>query len=123
MGHNKNIPFNSPQFPLPQQAQMMMLPNFVSLPFQQPVCDPPFGGNMTSSDTAAHYLHSMSSVIMTPNTTVAITPSHSTMYTSQSRAVDTPITTPHIHYGRASQQVPLYGCPTSGPPLLLPQVS
>ena len=67
---------------------------------------------------------------MTPSVTVTVTSSFSTLQTSQSRAVDTPITTLHDQYGSFSQQGPLYGMYDylGTPPLppavpILPQVT
>ena len=129
--HHNNVPF----YPsLPQQAQMTPLNNvpYMQLPFQQQVYNSLFGGNnMTwaSSVTASRSLQCSSVVRMTPSVTVTVTSSFSTLQTSQSRAVDTPITTLHDQYGSFSQQRPLYGMcgyPTGvlpPAPLSLPQVS
>ena len=129
--HHNNVPF----YPsLPQQAQMTLLNNvpYTQLPFKQQVYNFPFGGNnmtWTSSVTVSDSLESSSVVRMTPSVTVTVTSSFSTLQTSQSRAVDTPITTLHDLYGSSSQQRPLYGMygyPTGvlpPAPLPLPQVS
>ena len=125
--HHNNVLLYPPQ--LPQQAQMTPFP-YMQLPYQQQVYNSPFGGNnvtWTSSITASHSLQSSSVVRMTPSVTVTVTSLFSTLYTSQSRAVDTPITTLHDQYGSSSQQRPLYGTcdyPTGVlPPVPLPQVS
>ena len=122
--HHNNVPFYLPQ--LPQQAQMTPFP-YVQLPYPY---NSPFGGSdmtWTSSATASHSLLSSPAVRMTPSVTVTVTSSFSTLHTSQSRAVDTPITTFHDQYGSSSQQRPLYGIcgyPTGVlPPVPLPQVS
>ena len=129
--HHNNIPF----YPsLPQQAQMIPLNNvlYMQLPFQQQVYSSSFGGNnmtWTSSVTVSDSLQSSSVVRMTPSVTVTVTSSFSTLQTSQSRAVDTPITTLHNQYGSSGQQRTLYGMcdyPTGvlpPAPLPLPQVS
>ena len=132
--HHNNVPFHPSLFQLPQQAQMTPLNNvpYMQLPFQQQVYNSSFGGNnMTwaSSVTASPSLQCSSVVRMTPSVTVTVTSSFSTLQTSQSRAVDTPITTLHDQYCSSSQQRPLYGMcgyptgvlpPTPAP---LPQVS
>ena len=85
---------------------------YMQLPFQQQVYNSPFvGNNMTwaSSVTASHSLQSSSVVRMTPSVTVTVTSSFSTLQTSQSRALDTPVTTLHDQYGSSSQQRSLYG--------------
>ena len=122
--HHNNVPF----YP-PQQAQMTPFP-YMQLPYPQQVYNSPFGGSdmtWTSSVTASHSLQSSPVVRMTPSVTVTDTSSFSTLHTSQSRGVDTPITTLHDQYGSSSQQRPLYGMcgyPTSVlPPVPLPQVS
>ena len=73
-------------------------------------------------DTASHCLQCSSTVRMTPSTSVTVTPSFSTLLTSQPRAVDSPVSsTLHDHYGCSSQQRLLYGMcdyPTGGAPLL-----
>ena len=131
--HQNNVPFHPSLFQLPQQAQMTPL-NYVphmQLPFQQQVYNSPFGGNMTrpSPVTASDSLQCSSVVRMTPSVTVNVTSSFSTLQTSQSRAVDTPVTTLHDQYGSFSQQRPPYGMcgyPTGilpPAPLPLPQVS
>ena len=127
--HHNNVPLYPPQ--LPQQAQMTPFP-YMQLPYPQQVYNSPFGGNnvtWTSSVTASHSLQSSPVVRMTPSVTVTVTSSFCTLYTSQSRAVDTPITTLHDQYGSSSQQRPLYGMcgyPTGvlpPVPVPLPQVS
>ena len=114
--HHNNVPFYPPQ--LPQQAQMTPF-HYMQLPYQHNL---PFGDNnitWTSSAIASHCLQS----------SPVVTSSFSTLHTSQSRAVDTPITTLHDQYGSSSQQRPLYdmcGYPTGvlpPIPLPLPQVS
>ena len=131
--HHNNVPFYPSTFQLPQQAQMTPLNNIphMRLPFQQQVYNSPFSGNnmtWTSSVTASHSLQRSSVVRMTPSVTVTVTSSFSTLQTSQSRAVDTPITTLHDQYGSSSQQRPLYDMydyPTGvlPPPPPPPQVS
>ena len=84
---------------------------YMQLPYQQQVYNSPFGGNnmtWTSSVTASHSLQSSPVVRMTPSVTVTVTSSFSTLHTSQSRAVDTPITTLHDQYGSSSQQRSYY---------------
>ena len=124
--HHNNVPF----YPL-QQAQMTPFP-YMQLPYPQQVYNSPFGGSdmtWTSSVTASHSLQSSPVVRMTPSVTVTDTSSFSTLHTSQSRAVDIPITTLHDQYGSSSQQRPLYGMcgyPTGvlpSVPLPPPQVS
>ena len=121
--HHNNVPFYPAQ--LPQQAQMTPF----QLPYPQQVYNSPFGGNnmtWTSSVTASHSLQSSPVVRMTPSVTVTVTSPFSTLHTSQSRAVDTPITTLHDQYGSPSQQEPrpLIGTPFLQPPVpMLPQVS
>ena len=119
--HHNNVPF----YP-PHQAQMIPFP-YTQFPYPQQVCNSPFGGSdmtWTSSVTASHSLQSSPIVRMTPSVTVTVTSSFSTLHTSQSRAVDTPITTLHDQYGSSSQQRPLYdmcGYPTGVlPPVPLP---
>ena len=112
---------------LPQQAQMTPFP-YMQLPYLQQFYNSPFGGNnmtWTSFATASHSLQSSAVVRMTPSVTVTVTSSFSTLHTSQSRAVDTPITTLHDQHGSSSQQEPR---PFIGTPFLpqipvLPQVS
>ena len=127
--HHNNVPLYPPLFQLPQQAQMTPFP-YMQSPYQQQVYNSPFGGNnvtWTSSVTASQSLPSSSVVRMTPSVAVTVTSSFCTLYTSQSRAVDTPITTLHDQYGSSSQQRPLYGTcdyPTGVlPPVPVPQVS
>ena len=132
--HHNNVPFYPSLFQLPQQAQMTPL-NYVpymQLPFQPQVYNSSFGGNnmtWTSSVTDSHFLQSSLFVRMAPSVAITVTSSFSTLQTSQSRAVDTPVTILHDQYGSSSQQRPLYGMcgyPTSvlpPAPLPLPQVS
>ena len=95
-------------------------------PFPQQVYNSPFGGsNMTwtSYGSASHSLQCSSTVRMTPSTTVTVTPSFSTLQSSQPRAIDSPVSTLHDQYGCSSQQRALYGMcdyPTGGAPLLPP---
>ena len=117
-----NVPFYPQQ--LPQQAQMTPFP-YMQLPYPQQFYNSPFDGNnmtWTSSVTASHYLQSSPVVRMTPSVTVTVTSSFSTLHTSQTRAVDTPITTLHGSY---SQQEPrsFIGTPFLPPVPVLPQVS
>ena len=123
--HHNNVPFYLPQ--LPQQAQMTLFP-YIQLPYPQQFYNSPFGSDMTwAYVTASHSLQSCPVVRMTPSVTVTVTSSFSTLHTSQSRAVDTPITTLHDQCGSSSQQRPFYGMcdyPTGVlPPVPLPQVS
>ena len=107
--YHNNVPFYPVQ--LPQQAQMTPFP-YMQLSYPQQVYNFPFGGNnmiRTSTITSSHSLQSSPVVRMTPSVTVTVTSSFSTLHTSQSRAVDTPITTLHDQYGSSSQQRPLYG--------------
>ena len=86
----------------------MTLFPYMQLPYQQQVYNSPFGHNnmtWTSSFTA---LQSSAVVRMTPSITVNVTSSFSSLHTSQSRAVDTPITTLHGQYGSSSHQRPYY---------------
>ena len=126
--HHNNVPLHPSIFQLPQQAQMTpsnYVPHMQS-PFQQHVYNSPFGGsNMTWSSygTASNSLQSASAVRMAPSATVTVTPSSSTLQTSQPTAVDIPINTLHDQYEPYSQQRPLYGMcgyPTGGAPLLPP---
>ena len=124
--HHNNVPFYPPQ--LPQQAQMTPFPPYMQLPHPQQVYNSPFGGNnktWTSSVTASHSLQSLPVVRMTPSVTVTVTSSFSTLHTSQSRAVDTPITTLHDQYGSFSHQEPrlFIGTPFLPSVPVLPQVS
>ena len=125
--HHNNVPFYPPQ--LPQQAQMTPFP-YMQLPYPQQVYNSLdlFGGSdmtWTSSVTASHSLQSSPVVRMTPSVTVTVTSSFSTLHTSQSRAVDTPITTLHDQYGSSSQQEPRPFIGTTFLPSVpvLPQVS
>ena len=74
--------------------------------------------------TPSHSLQCSSTVWMTPSTSVTVTPSFSTLQTSQPRAVDSGVSsTLHDQYGCSSQQRPVYGMcdyPTGGAPLLQP---
>ena len=127
--HHNNVPFHPPRYQLPQQTQMTPL-NIVpqmQLPFPQQVYNSPFGGsNMTrtSYGTTSHSLQCSSTVRMTPSTSVTVTPSFSTLQTSQPRAVDSGVSsTLHDQYSCSSQQRPEYGMcdyPTVGAPLLPP---
>ena len=116
--HHNNVPFYPPLLQLPQQAQMTPFPH-MQLPYQQQFYNFPFGGNNMTWTSSANASHS----------SPVVTSSFSTLQTSQSRAVDTPITTLHDQYGSSNQQRPLYGmcCYPTGVlppvPLPLPQVS
>ena len=128
-----NVPFNPLLLQQPQQAQRTPLNNVphMQLPFQPQVYNPPFGvNNMTWSShaTAPHCLQSTPAVRMTPSVTVIATPTFPTLQSSQSRTLDTTVTTLYDQYGSSSQQRPFYGVwdyPTYGatlPPLQSLQV-
>ena len=108
--HHNNVPFYPSLFQLPQQAQMPPLNNVphMQLPFQQQVFNSPFGDNNMTWASFVTASQCSSVVRMTPSVIVTVTSSIFTLQTSQSRAVDTPITTLHDQYG-SSQQRPLYG--------------
>ena len=78
----------------------------------------------TSYGTTSHSLQCSSTVRMTPSTSVTVTPSFSTLQTSQSRAVDSRVSSMlDDQYGCSSQQRPVYGMcdyPTGGAPSLPP---
>ena len=119
--HHNNVPFYPPQ--LPQQVQMTPFP-YMQLPYPQQVYNSPFGSNDITWTSFVTSSQPSPVVRMIPSVTVTVTSSFSTLRTSQSRAVDTPITTLHDQYGSSSQQRPLYGMcgyPTSVlPPVPLP---
>ena len=120
--HHNNVPFYPPQ--LPQQVQMTPFP-YMQLPYPQQVYNSPFGCNnmtWTSSVTASHSLQSSPVVRMTPSVTVTVTSSFSTLHTSQSRAVDTPIITLHGSYSQQEPR-PFIGTPFLPSVPVLPQVS
>ena len=120
--HHNNVPFYPPQ--LPQQAQMTPFP-YMQLPYPQQFYNSPFGVNNMTWTSFATALQSSSVVRMTPSVTVAVTSLFSTLHTSQSRAVDTPITTLYDQYGSSSQQEPrpFIGTTFLPPVPVLPQVS
>ena len=126
--HHNNVPSHPSLFQRPQQTQMTPLNIHMQLPFQQQFYNSPFGisNAMGTPSVTASSLQSTPADRVTPSVSVTVAPPFSTLHTSQSRAVRTPVATLHDQYGSSSQQRPLYGMcdhPTDGALLLPPAPS
>ena len=105
--------YNSNPLPLQQlqQTQMTPLNNIPHMhsPFLQQVYNSPFNNmTWTSFVAASHSSQSSLTVTMTPSTANIVTSSFSTLQPSQSRTLDTTVTTLHDQYGSSSQHRPLH---------------
>ena len=106
--------YNSNPLPLQQvqQTQMTPLNNILHMqsPFLQQVYNSPFNNMTWTSSVAAYSSQSSLTVTMTPSTINIVTSTFATLQSSQSRTLNTELTTLHDQYGSfmASQHRPLH---------------